>query len=342
MAHPIDAPRREPVLVLSEAEIRRLVTLDLGALAAIEDAFTRLASGMADVPPILGLFVPDRRGEVDVKAAYIHGWPSLAVKIASGFYDNAQWGLPSGSGLMVVLSTRTGYPQAVLLDNGYLTEVRTALAGATAAKHLAPERVRTVGVIGAGTQGRYQVRALQLVRSFERVLVYDQSPAAADAYVREMPEVLARDTPVAVAPTDAETLVRESDVVITCTPSHEPIVRAAWLHVGMHITAMGADVAEKQELESECLRRADRLACDLKVQCFARGEFHHALAAGVLPADVAVTELGELTSGRAAGRLRADAISVCALTGVGVQDTAIALLAFDRAARAGLGMPFPA
>jgi ectoine utilization protein EutC len=342
MANANDAPRREPVLVLSEAEIRRMVTLDLGALAAIEDAFTRLASGKADVPPILGLFVPERRGEVDVKAAYIHGWPSLAVKIASGFFDNAQWGLPSGSGLMVVLSTRTGYPQAVLLDNGYLTDVRTALAGATAAKHLAPERVRTVGVIGAGTQGRYQVRALQLVRSFERVLVYDQSPAAADAYVREMPEVLARDTPVTVAPTDAETLVRESDVVITCTPSHEPIVRAAWLHAGMHLTAMGADVAEKQELESECLRRADRLACDLQVQCFARGEFHHALAAGVLPADVAVIELGELTSGRAAGRLRADAISVCALTGVGVQDTAIALLAFDRAARAGLGTAFPA
>ncbi len=365
MANSNDAPRREPVLVLSEAEIRRLVTLDRDALAAIEDAFTRLASGKADVPPILGLFVPERRGEVDVKAAYIHGWPSLAVKIASGFFDNAQWGLPSGSGLMVVLSARTGYPQAVLLDNGYLTDVRTALAGAAAAKHLAPERVRTVGVIGAGTQGRYQVRALQLVRSFERVLVYDQSPAAADAYVREMPEVLAGDQarlppsppgasaglrkarpasagPVSVAPADAETLVRESDVVITCTPSHEPIVRAAWLHAGMHLTAMGADVAEKQELESECLRRADRLACDLKVQCFARGEFHHALAAGVLPADVAVTELGELTSGRAAGRLRADAISVCALTGVGVQDTAIALLAFDRAARAGLGMAFPA
>ena len=342
MAHSNDAPRREPVLVLSEAEIRRLVTLDLDALASIEDAFTRLAGGQADVPPILGLVVPDRRGEVDVKAAYIHGWPSLAVKIASGFFDNAQWGLPSGSGLMVVLSTRTGYPQAVLLDNGYLTDVRTALAGAAAAKHLAPERVRTVGIIGAGTQGRYQVRALQLVRSFERVLVYDQSPAAADAYVREMPEVRAGDRPVAVAPTDAETLVRESDVVITCTPSHEPIVRAAWLHAGMHVTAMGADVAEKQELESQCLRRADLLACDLKRQCFARGEFHHALAAGVLPADVAVTELGELTSGRAAGRLRADAISVCALTGVGVQDTAIALLAFDRAARAGLGTAFPA
>jgi ornithine cyclodeaminase len=360
MAHANDAPLCEPVLVLSEPELRQVVTLDHDGLAAIEDAFTRLADGQADVPPILGLFVPDRRGEVDVKAAYIHGLPSLAVKIASGFFDNSLWGLPSGSGLMVVLSTRTGYPQAVLLDNGYLTDVRTALAGAAAAKHLAPARVGTVGVVGAGTQGRFQVRALQLVRSFERVLVYDQSPSAVDAYVREMPEVLARDQarlppsppgasaglrklcPVPVSAADPETLVRQSDVVITCTPSHEPVVRAAWLHPGMHITAMGADVPEKQELESECLRRADLLACDLRVQCFARGEFHHALVAGVLPADVAVTELGELTSGRAPGRTRADDISLCALTGVGVQDTAIALLAFGRAVRAGLGTAFPA
>jgi ornithine cyclodeaminase len=348
MANPNDAPRREPVLVLGERELRQVVTLDLDALAVIEDAFTRLASGQADVPPILGLFVPERHGEIDVKAAYIHGLPSLAVKIASGFFDNGRWGLPSGSGLMVVLSTRTGYPQAVLLDNGYLTDVRTALAGAAAAKHLAPARVRTVGVIGAGTQGRYQVRALQLVRSFERVLVYDRSSPAVDAYVREMPEVLGRDQarltsarPVCVAPADPETVVRESDVVITCTPSHEPIVRAAWLHPGMHITAMGADVPEKQELEGECLRRADLLACDLKVQCFARGEFHHALAVGALPADVSVTELGQLTSGCVVGRQRADDVSVCALTGVGVQDTAIALLAFERAVAAGLGMPFP-
>jgi ectoine utilization protein EutC len=339
MANLNDAPKREPILVLGERELRLVVTLDLDALAAIEDAFTRLAGGQADVPPILGLFVPERRGEVDVKAAYIRGLPSLAVKIASGFFDNGRWGLPSGSGLMVVLSTQTGYPQAVLLDNGYLTDVRTALAGAAAAKHLAPAHIRTVGVIGAGTQGRFQVRALRLVRSFERVLVCDQSPAAVDAYVREMTEAL---VPVSVAAADPETLVRESDVVITCTPSHEPIVRPAWMHPGMHITAMGADLPEKQELDSECLRRADLLACDLKVQCFARGEFCHALAAGALPPDVAVTELGELTSGRVPGRRRDDEVSVCALTGVGVQDTAIALLAFERAVARGLGVAFPA
>jgi ornithine cyclodeaminase len=345
------APRADAILVLTEREIRRVVTLDLAALAAIEEAFTRLADGQADVPPIVGLFVPSRHGEIDVKAAYIHGLPSLAIKIASGFSDNGLLGLPSGSGLMVVLSTRTGYPQAILLDNGYLTDVRTALAGAAAARHLAPQRVRTVGVIGAGAQGRYQVRALQLVRSFEKVLVYDQSAAAVDAYVREMPDVLVRErtglepcpagAPIAVVPADPETLVRESDVVITCTPSRQPIVKADWLHPGLHITAMGADVPEKQELESEVLGRATRLACDLKSQCFARGEFHHARSAGVLGDDVSVIELGELTSGRRPGRERADDITVCALTGVGVQDTAIALLAFGRAAAARLGTQFP-
>jgi ornithine cyclodeaminase len=345
-----DTPRREPILVLTEREIRQIVTIDLDALSAIENAFTRLADGQADVPPILGLFVPDRHGEVDVKAAYIHGLPSLAIKIASGFFDNNAWGLPSGSGLMVVLSTRTGYPQAILLDNGYLTDVRTALAGAAAARHLALRQVRTVGVIGAGAQGRYQVRALQLVRTFEKVLVHDRSSSAVEAYVREMPGVLGEDraalgmagadTRVHVEAADPEALVRQSDLVITCTPSHQPIVRADWLHPGLHITSMGADTPEKQELDAAVLGRASRLACDLKTQCFARGEFHHARKAGVIDDRTTVTELGELTSGRRPGRQQDDEITVCALTGVGVQDTAIALLAFGRARESGLGTGF--
>jgi ornithine cyclodeaminase len=337
------APSRDGVVVLSESEIRGLVSLDAEALAAIEDAFTRLAAGRADVPPIVGLFVPEHRGEVDVKGAYLHGLPSLAIKIASGFFDNGRWGLPSGSGLMVVLSARTGYPQAVLLDNGYLTDVRTALAGAAAARALAPATVRTVGIVGAGVQGRFQAKALRLVRSFERLLVYDQAPAAVEAYVRDMPGWLgnAPGSPgVHVDAADPETLVRASDVVITCTPSRTPIVRAAWLHPGLHITAMGADVPEKQELESAVLGRADRLVCDLKVQCFARGEFHHALEEGVIDRAADVTELGELTSGARAGRRRPDEITVCALTGVGVQDTAIALLAYERAQRQHLGTRF--
>ena len=326
--------RPADIVVLSEPEIRALVPLDADALGAIERAFAALADGRADVPPIIGLLVPERRGEVDVKGAYIHGLPRMAIKIASGFYDNAALGLPSSSGMMVVVSAETGFPEGVLLDNGYLTEVRTGLAGAVAAKHLAPAEVDTVGVIGAGTQGRYQVRALRLVRAFRRVLVFDRTASSAEAYAREMREELN----AAVEPADAETVVRESQVVISCTPSHEPIVRTSWLHAGMHVTGMGADTAEKQELESGVLRRADRLACDFKRQCFERGEFLHALRAGAIVASADVTELGELTSGRRPGRQRPDEITVCALTGVGVQDAAIALLCYERALAAGAGL----
>jgi ornithine cyclodeaminase len=326
--------RATDIVVLTEREVRDLVALDADALHAVERAFVSLAEGRADVPPIVGLFVPGRQGEVDVKGAYIHGLPHMAIKIASGFYGNARHGLPSGSGLMVVVSAETGFPEAVLLDNGYLTEVRTGLAGAVAAKYLAPASVAAVGVIGAGSQGRYQVRALRLVRSFERVLIFDRTATAAESYAREMQEELG----VPVVAADAETVVRESDVVISCTPSREPIVRASWLHAGLHITAMGADTAEKQELESGVLRRATRLACDYRRQCFERGEYLHALEQGAIDAGADVAELGELASGARPGRQRPDEVTVCALTGVGVQDAAVALLCYQRAAAAGIGL----
>ncbi len=329
--------RAADIIVLSEGEIRALVPLDGEALGAIERAFAALAEGRADVPPIVGLFVPERGGEVDVKGAYIHGWPRMAIKIASGFYENGKLGLPSSSGMMVVVSAETGFPEGVLLDNGYLTEIRTGLAGAVAAKYLAPAQVDTVGVIGAGTQGRYQVRALRLVRPFRRVLVFDRSEETARAYAREMRDELG----IPVEPAAAETVVRDSQVVVSCTPSREPIVKASWLHAGMHITGMGADTAEKQELESAVLARADRLACDYKRQCFERGEFLHALQAGTIDAAADVTELGELTSGRRQGRQRPDEITVCALTGVGVQDAAIATLCYERALAAGAGLRVP-
>jgi len=146
---------------------------------------------------------------------------------------------------------------------------------------------------------------------------------------------------VRVETSEPEALVRESQVVLTCTPSREPIVKTSWLHAGQHISAKGADTAEKQELESGVLRRADRLACDYKRQCFERGEFYHALKSGVLDAAVDVSELGDLTWGRRQGRENEDEVTVCTLTGVGVQDAAIALLCHERALAEGLGILIP-
>jgi ectoine utilization protein EutC len=326
---------RPLIVVLTESEIRQCATLDDAALAAVAQAFSSLAAGDAFVPPIMGILVPEQQGEVDVKSAYIKGLPAFAIKVASGFFSNPQRGLPTSSGLMLVMSAETGYPLAVLLDNGYLTNVRTGLAGAIASKYLAPSTVETVGVVGAGAQGRYQARALQLVRRFRRVLVYDRDSVAVDQYVAEMPGVLG----VAVqGAADVRTVVEQSQVVITSTPSHEPYLRPEWLHPGLHIASMGADLPEKQELFAETVGRVDVIACDLKAQCFARGELHHALLEGAISEhDEKITELGALTSGNAPGRANDSQMTLSVLTGVGVQDTAIALFTWERARQLGFG-----
>ena len=320
------------VTLLTEAELRRCVELDVEAIAAVEDAFTRLANGEAAMPPIVCVDIPEHRGEVDIKTAYVRGLDSFAVKIASGFFENYRFGLPSGSGMMVLVSARTGLPEAVLLDNGYLTDVRTGAAGAVAARHLARTRVETVGIIGAGVQARYQALALRRVREFRRVLVWGRSRERAGAYAAEMAPRLGVEV---VAASDAESVVRASDIMVTTTPSREPYLRAEWLHPGLHITAMGSDGPEKKELFADVLARADLVVCDSRTQCERLGELHHARP---VPSGDRIVELGEITSGRRAGRTDDAQITVCDLTGTGVQDTAIALLAHRSAAGRGLGL----
>ena len=320
-----------PVLMLTETELRACVGFDAECLRAIEDAFTWLSEGKVEMPPVMHIEVAEHHGDVDIKSACVRGLDHLAVKVASGFFENPERGLPSGGAMVVVLSAKTGFCEAVMLDNAYLTDLRTGLAGAVAARHLAPETVRTVGVIGAGAQARYQVRALRLVRDFERVLVSARDAGRTAAYAAEMTETLG----LPVEATTPHALVRESELVITTTPARTPIVDPVWLHPGLHITAIGADLPGKQELHAEVLHRADRVVCDRREQCLAMGELQH--AAGLLESANAPVELGELTSGRAPGRQSAEEITVCDLTGTGVQDTAIASLALARARALGAG-----
>ena len=323
------------ITILTEAEIRSCVDLDHEAISAVSDGFTLLAAGEVNLPPIVRVDVPEYKGEVDIKTAYVRGLDSFAIKIASGFFGNYRLGLPTGSGMMVVVSARTGRPEAVLLDNGYLTDVRTGAAGALAACYLAREKIDTAGVIGAGMQARYQMRGLKQVRDFRRLMIYSIIPEEVEQYAAEMGSILGVEV---VKAEGVETVVRNSDVVVTCTPAREPYLKAEWLHPGLHITAMGSDSEEKQELHADVLGQADLIVCDSKSQCFRLGELHHGLAEGVISRDDEIAELGDLTAGRKPGRRMDEEITICDLTGVGVQDTAIALLATRKATEKGLGL----
>lgn len=322
--------------ILTEAELRKIVKLDLAAVACVEHAFRALATLPVAMPPILRLDIPEHRGEVDVKTAYIPGVDGFAIKISPGFFDNPKLGLPSLNGMMVLLSARTGLVEALLLDNGYLTDVRTAAAGAVAAKHLSRPESSVAAIYGAGVQARLQLEALLLVRPIRQARIWARDRAKAEATAADLSQSLGIDVDAVSDPRQA---AAEADVIVTTTPSEKPVLMAQWLKGGQHVTAMGSDSEHKNEIDPAVFEKAVYFADSLK-QTRRLGELHHAIAAGVVAAEQTFPELGAVIAGTSPGRTSPSDITLADLTGTGVQDTAIATLARDRANAAKAGTSF--
>ncbi len=325
------------IRILTETELREFVTLDRDIVAAIEAAFLALATKPVAMPPIMRLDIPEHRGEVDVKSAYVPGLSGFAIKVSPGFFDNPKIGLPSVNGLMMLLSSTTGLVEALFLDNGYLTDVRTAAAGAVAAKHLARPDAAIAAVLGAGVQAKLQLQALTLVRPITEARIWARDPAKAEAAAREASQDLGI---LVTAISDACAAVTGADIVVTTTPSETPILRADWLEPGQHVTAMGSDAEHKNELDPAAIVKADLYVADSLAQTRRLGELHHAIAADLVPAEKTFTEVGAIIAGAAPGRLSRDALTIADLTGTGVQDTAIATLAHSRALSGDRGTRF--
>ena len=321
------------IKVLTEADLRRVVHLDLSVVGVVEQAFAALASGKVVMPPILSMAIEEANGEVDVKTAYIPGFDGFAIKVSPGFFDNPKIGLPSLNGLMILLSAKTGLVEALLLDNGYLTDVRTAAAGAVAARYLAPVTVDTAGVMGTGVQARLQMQAAHLVRPFRKALVWGRDAARAQACAADLSERLGIEVQ---AENDPARLVSRCQLVVTTTPAEEPVLKADWLHRGLHITAMGSDQAGKNEIDPAALAAAHLYVADRVSQTELLGELRSAIAAGLWKGGTP-PELGEIVTGARRGRVGDDQITICDLTGTGAQDTAIATHAVAAAAAVGIG-----
>jgi ornithine cyclodeaminase len=323
------------VLMLTESEIRSLVDLD-EARRWVRDAFVAFTEGKAVLPAPMELQLPDADGEMHVKAAYLEGFPYFAVKAASGFYRNRDQGLPSLGGMVMAFDATTGFPAAVLLDNGYLTEVRTAAAGALAAEALARPEATTVCVLGAGGQARHQVEALVRVRPVRRLRAWSRTPERTEAYGAEMARRFGLEATSCASPREA---IHGVDIVVTVTPSRRPIVEGAWLQPGTHVTAVGSDFPDKQELAPDVVARADKYVADSIEQCLRSGELHHAVQAGLTAVEDVHAELGAVLAGRAPGRETPAELTVADLTGLGIQDTAMANLVVSLARDRGVGEP---
>ncbi len=322
------------VRILREPEIRKLLVLR-EAIQAVEECLADFSSGKAVVPGVINLDLEDFQGEVHVKSAYIKGDWYYVIKIASGFYANPLRGLPVGNGLVLLFEAETGLLECIMFDNGFITEMRTAAAGAVAAKYLAKKTLRKVGLVGSGSQARFQVRALQEVRQPEEVWVWSRSSDHVSAYIDEMSGLCPQVKFIRAK--DCEEAVRESALVITATPSRTPLVRASWLEKGVHITALGSDGPDKQELEVDVLARADLIFCDSTSQCARLGEIHHGLEKKAITEEKISGEIGEIILGRKRGRDTDSQITIADLTGIGAQDAAAASLVYEKASLRTLG-----
>ncbi|MBC7478630.1 MAG: ornithine cyclodeaminase family protein [Pseudorhodobacter sp.] len=308
------------MIQLSRAQIERLVTVDATTADAVRDAYVAITDGRANVPPVGYLAFPQANGDCHIKYGHIEGDDVFAVKIAAGFYDNPAIGLPSSTGVVLVFSARTGQMEALLQDEGYLTDLRTGLGGAVASLALCRSDADEVLIVGSGTQAYWLARAFAvLAPNLIRISVWGRHADRAAALVARLAQ---GGVAAAVAP-DLEAGCRKADVIVTATPAAEPLVRADWVQAGCHITAIGADSPGKQELQTALVTRADLRVADMLSQSLDHGEFAHAHAAGLIAVGDCI-ELGAVLSGRVAGRRRAEDITIADLTGVATQDIAMA------------------
>ena len=333
-AEPVAGVARQEhrTLVLTRGEVAALLEPD-ECIDAVEQAFGAHARGRSIAPGVLG--VPVKGGGFHIKTAGLpRGRPYFVAKVNANFPGNRERvGLPTIQGVIALFDPECGALLA-LLDSIEITIVRTAAATAVAAKHLALSHASTLTICGCGEQGRAHVRALSRVRPIRVVHAVDIEPTRAKQFAEDVASELGLDTRVSAGLAFA---ARQSEIIVTCTPSRRPLLRRGDARPGAFVAAVGADSPEKQEVEPELLS-GSTIVVDLLDQCREMGDLHHAIEAGIVsPGDVHA-ELGEIVTGTKPGRTRPDEVIVFDSTGTALQDVAVAAMVYERAVSAGHGM----
>lgn len=310
--------------ILSRKHIEAILPIP-AVFKAIEQGFVIYSRGEAIIPPVASLYFDYPPGDCHIKYGYAKSGKYYVVKMASGFYDNPKIGLSAGNGLTVLFSKETGELLSVLLDEGYLTNIRTAIAGCIAARYLAPETVSCIGIVGTGDQAYYQLKFLEFGTACRHVMIWGRD-AEKSKKLKEHPDLRGWHIDVAQ---DLHALTAACNLIVTTTSSSKPLLFAQQIRPGTHITAVGADDFGKQELDPEIFVKANRIVVDSRSQCAQFGDVSYAIKQNLIQARQLV-ELGEVIEKRGCGRNAENEITVADLTGVAIQDLQIAATVFEQ------------
>jgi ornithine cyclodeaminase/alanine dehydrogenase len=323
------------IRTLNSEDLKKLLDIK-DVITAVEIAYEQYSRGEAALFPVIAHEFEQGVRELDIKSGFLSETGLAGLKVIGYVADNPEKRrIPAISGIVIVLSIETGRPVGIL-DGMVITNIRTGAAGAIGAKYLAREDSREVLIVGTGAQGRVQLQGLtSILPGIEVVRIAGRDSEKLSRFVGEMSNLYPKVTFLAVPMDGLGEAVSSSDVIVTCTPSHEPFIKAECVRPGTHINAIGADFSGKQELDEKLLPLA-RLVVDSKVQSLEIGEFQTAFKKGLI-GESDVTEIGRVISGEATGRESDEEITIFDTSGMALQDIVTANLALVRALERGIG-----
>jgi ornithine cyclodeaminase len=310
--------------VLELDEIKGLIDVPR-MIQAIEDGFVLYSEDKVVVPPVGFMHFDNPPGDVHIKYGFVKDDDVYVLKMASGFYNNGELGLSPADGLILVFDQKTGYLKMILLDKAWLTDMRTAAAGAVAAKHLAAKSISGIGIVGTGVQARMQLELLKDIVECKHCFVWGRDAKKVQAMIDDLEasEIIQSWGLQIKAAADIDELASNCNLIVTTTSAREPLIRADQVQPGTHITAMGSDDHGKQELQAELLGKADLVVADSISQCVDHGECFHAVKNNLI-SEGSILELGTVIKNPELGRTGDGQITVADLTGVAIQDIQIA------------------
>lgn len=319
------------ILWLNRKEVESLLDMK-GTLNVVEEAFRQHGLKKVQMPSKLYLFFKKHNGDLRTMPAYLEEQDIAGVKIVNVHPDNPKKGLPTVMALVILNSTETGTPIAVM-DGTHLTDMRTGAGGGVAVKYLARKNAKTVGFVGTGNQARTQLLAINEVIDIEEVKATSTSEKSTLAFKEEMEKRIECE----ITPKKSIEEVCDCDILVTTTPSREPIVMNEWISDGTHINAIGADAPGKEELDPLILKRAKIVVDDLP-QASHSGEVNVPLSKGLITESDIFGELGEVIVGRKKARTSDSDITIFDSTGLAIQDVATANLVYQKALKENIGI----
>ena len=318
---------KDEIIILGRRETEQLLSV-VEAIAAVERAFRLKAQDKAVMPPKLYLDMPEYTGDFRAMPAYIDG--VAGIKWTSGYPNNRRYNLPTVLATIVLNDPRTGRPLAIM-NGEYVTSIRTGAAGAVAVKYLARSDSSVIGLVGAGMQARTQLLAIsKVLPGIKEVKVFDQRRQVS----QECAQSMAAELGINIHPVDTIEAVADADIVVTTTPSREPVVKKHHIKPGTHINAIGADAKGKQELESSLLVGAKIVIDDFE-QASHSGEVNVPLSEGKLRIEQIYGTIGEIAANIKNGRENDDEVTIFDSTGLAIQDLVCAKVIYEKAIKSG-------